>query len=331
MTFVQAIQSICEQKMIPKELQEVFLGFCSDYEKACLDQGIAPDTLIETFTTFLSGVSKHLAHPHQFAPYHKQERAPTDYYKLGLDFVRPLVDLARSSVLGNEVLQEIADAVLRKENVILFSNHQTEIDPQIISILIEKEHPDLAETMLFVAGHRVTTDPLAVPLSRGRNLICIYSKRHVETPPEKKSEKLAHNQKALKCLQECLTQGGQCIYIAPSGGRDRRRVSGEIDVAPFDPDSIELFYLISKKAKNKTHFYTLSLDTYALLPPPDEILKTIGEKRTTRFCPAHLAFGKKIDMDRVVDTRFADDKKKMRQMRSEVIYKQVLDNYKKIQ
>ncbi len=37
-----------------------------------------------------------------------------------------------------------------------------------------------------------------------------------------------------------LAAGGLCVYIAPSGGRDRINEAGEVPVAPFDKDSIEL-------------------------------------------------------------------------------------------
>ncbi len=49
--------------------------------------------------------------------------------------------------------------------------------------------------MIFVAGERVITDPLAVPASMGRNLLCIYSKRYIDHPPELKSEKQLHNKR----------------------------------------------------------------------------------------------------------------------------------------
>lgn len=48
---------------------------------------------------------------------------------------------------------------------------QTEADPQVISLLMEREgYGDVAEKLINVAGHRVTTDPLAIPFSMGRNL-----------------------------------------------------------------------------------------------------------------------------------------------------------------
>ena len=48
---------------------------------------------------------------------------------------------------------------------------QTEADPQVISLLMEREgYGDVAAKLINVAGHRVTTDPLAIPFSMGRNL-----------------------------------------------------------------------------------------------------------------------------------------------------------------
>jgi len=48
---------------------------------------------------------------------------------------------------------------------------KTEADPQVISLLMEREgYGDVAAQLINVAGHRVTTDPLAIPFSMGRNL-----------------------------------------------------------------------------------------------------------------------------------------------------------------
>lgn len=322
-TFTNSIQAISTTLGIPKELADGFLAFCNSYEKA-----IAPNSPpMGAFNTFLQAVLAQLQSPYPFAPYHKAIRAPTDYYSLGLDFIRPLVDFAKSTIAGKEALESIKEALAKQENVILLANHQTEIDPQIISLLLEKDYPELAQEMIFVAGHRVITDPLAIPLSLGRNLICIYSKRHIDVPPEKKAEKLTHNQKALKGLEELLNSGGKCIYIAPSGGRDRVDTAGKIEVAPFDPQAVEMFYLLSQKAKRPTHFHSLALSTYALLPPPDVVLKEIGEQRKTTFSPAHLAFSPKIDMETIGNCNLVSDKKEKRKVRTEAIWQQVVDNY----
>ena len=55
--------------------------------------------------------------------------------------------------------------------MIILSNHQTECDPQVLSILLEREDQSLgklAESIIFVAGHKVTNDPVAIPFSMVR-------------------------------------------------------------------------------------------------------------------------------------------------------------------
>lgn len=324
-SFQQSIQTLCKEQGFPSEVAETFLGFCKSYQEA-IDPLEPP---LATFATFVHAVARQFKLPFHFAPFHKAIRAPVDYYQLGLDFIRPLIDFAHSEVSSTESLQDISASIARKENVVLLANHQTEIDPQIISLLLEKEYPDLAVEMIFMAGHRVVTDPLAVPLSLGRNLLCIYSKRHIDHPPEKKGEKLLHNQRALKVLEELLNEGGKCIYIAPSGGRDRADEKGIMQVAPFDSHAVEMFYLISQKAKRPTHFHGLALRTYPLLPPPNHVLVEIGEQRRTSFAPASLSFSDKIDMEHIANCHLIADKKVKRRVRAEAIWQQIATDYSK--
>ncbi len=330
MTFQKDVEAICDKLHIPQPVTNGFLEFCSYYEASCKKGGTDPHTLLPLFSTFLSSVQKELKNPYVFGPYHRAIFSPIDYYQLGLDFVRPMIDHTHSMLLGKKLLSDIQLALQNKENVVLLANHQTEIDPQIISLLLEQHYPQLARDMIFVAGHRVVTDPLAVPFSLGRNLICIYSKRHVETPIEKKAEKLAHNQKALKALEDLFNDGGKCIYVAPSGGRDRVDAHGIPQVAPFDPQSIELFYLLSQKARHATHFYPLTLATYNLLPPPQDIQTQIGEKRTTSFSPAHVVFGERIDMQHIGECHKVTDKKEKRAVRAQAIWQLVASDYESL-
>ncbi|CAM9775336.1 unnamed protein product, partial [Choristocarpus tenellus] len=89
---------------------------------------------------------------------------------------------------------------------------QTEADPQVISLLMEREgFGGVAEKLINVAGHRVTTDPLAIPFSMGRNLFCIFSKKYMETPPEEKGEKQKHNVRTLKKMVEMMVRGGALV------------------------------------------------------------------------------------------------------------------------
>jgi glycerol-3-phosphate O-acyltransferase len=126
--------------------------------------------------------------PYQFAPYHKQIRSPFDYYEFGLELIRPLVDMKASSLGGRSNICNIEEHLAQRHNVILLANHQIEADPQAISLLLEDEFPDTGRQMIFVAGERVLTDPLASPISMGRNLLCIYSKRYIDHPPELKQK-----------------------------------------------------------------------------------------------------------------------------------------------
>ena len=129
-------------------------------------------------------------------------------------------------------------------------------------ILLDEKYSEIAKKMIFVAGERVIKDPLAIPFSMGCDLLCIYSKKHINNIPKLKEEKLLHNRKTMQVMRDLLSEGGQIIYVAPSGGRDRPNNKKEIEIAPFDSQSIEMFYLISKRAKKKTHFFPLTLSTY---------------------------------------------------------------------
>jgi glycerol-3-phosphate O-acyltransferase len=238
-------------------------------------------------------------HPTTFSHFHASERFPFDFYEFGRSFILPLIDKPHSFITGHENLLSIIEATDRGENVILLANHQTEIDPQIISLLITPLSDRLATSMIFVAGHRVTTDPLAIPLTRGVNLFPIFSKKYIDFPPEKKSEKLVHNAKTLVKLEDLLNEGGKCIYVAPSGGRDRFNKASQVNIAPFDPQSVEMFSLLSQKATQPTHLHLLALSTINLLPPPPITKIELGESRKVAFAPARLAFGPALDMQAI--------------------------------
>jgi glycerol-3-phosphate O-acyltransferase len=267
-----------------------------------------------------------LSHPPTFEPYHERVRSPVDYYQFGLDLLRPLVIFEHSKLLGQDNLDRIVQQLQQGDNVVLLANHQTEPDPQAISLLLEKKYPQLSEEMIFVAGHRVISDPLAIPFSLGRNLLCINSKNYIETPPEQKEEKLLHNQRTMKRLGQLLSEGGKCIYVAPSGGRDRPNAAGIVEVAKFDAQSIEMFSLLAQHSGRPTHFYPLALATYALLPPPNSIKKELGEKRQTHCTPIHLAFGNEIDMNKYPGSD-AKDKRQRRNNRAAYIWDLVKKDY----
>lgn len=315
------------QGKIPDRFRKVLEGFFESYIQEMQNHGISLEKQLPILEDYLRLIQEEVSAPHTFQPYHEQILSPFNYYQFGLEFLRPLVDMSISSAKGLENADTISLQLEKGDNVILFANHQIEADPQAISLLLEKTHPDLGRAMIFVAGERVVTDPLAIPFSMGRNLLCIYSKRYIDHPPELKLTKQLHNKKTMQQMSALLKKGGRSIYVAPAGGRDRANAEGVVEVSPFDPQSIEMFYLMAKKSGCATHFYPLSLSTYDLLPPPETIQLELGETRQTRRGGIHLAFGEEIDMEKFPGSDHKD-KHARRQLRATFIWEQVKKDYR---
>jgi len=326
MNYLEKIKKLESFNRTSIDLTATLRQFHSTYKEAIESNGLKIEDFEPVFDQFLNLIEIQLKDPYSFESFHEALRTPIDYYQFGIDFITPLIILEDSKVLNLNIVDEIEQHLKNGENVILLANHQIEPDPQAISILLEKTHPKLAEEMIFVAGHRVTTDPLSVPFSLGRNLLCIYSKKHISTPPEKTLEKQQHNQRTMMRMKEILMMGGKCIYVAPSGGRDRLNSEGVIEVSKFDPQSIEMFSLMAKQSKKPTHFYPLALSTYNLLPPPHSIEKNLGEERHAKCAPVYLMFNHEIDMEQFPGS-MGLDKKEKREKRAEYIWNIVLNDY----
>lgn len=323
---VAKLDAFLKQGAINLKLKNLILDFHGSYFHA-LKNSPTPERNEQLFEQLIDLVVEKIKNPYHFEIFHRAVRHPFDYYQFGLDFMRPFVDFSRSKIEGLDSIKQTQAQLQKGENVILLANHQIEPDPQIISLLLEQIDPKLAAEMIFVAGHRVISDPMAIPMSLGRNLLCIYSKKHMTNPPEEKATKVLHNQRTLKQMQELLNKGGNCIYVAPSGGRDRKNAAGEVDVAPFDSHSVELFWLMGQQAASPTHFYPLALQTYHLMPPPSFVEKEVGEKRVINVSPAFIAFGKEIDMEHFPGSENCDKRTK-RTKRAEYICDLVRREYR---
>jgi glycerol-3-phosphate O-acyltransferase len=145
-----------------------------------------------------------LQNPFTFPSYHQRMLEPYNYYEFGQNYVRPLIDY-RNSYLGNiGLFDEIEGYLKQGENVILLSNHQTEADPAVIALLLETTHPFLAENLTYVAGDRVVLDPFCKPFSMGRNLLCVYSKKHLYDIPALAEMKRIANTRTLREMSALL-------------------------------------------------------------------------------------------------------------------------------
>lgn len=329
MDYLGKLDNYYKSGRMPSESYHALKEWYHSYSQASLANSKGEEIYKPILNRFLDLVIDQIERPFIFDTYHQRLSSPVDLHQMSLDFVRPLVKMDQSKAFHLEYADQMQQQLNANENVVLLANHQTELDPQVISLLLEKTHSRLAKEMIFVAGHRVTTDPLAVPFSKGCNLLCIYSKKYIENDPSQKESRLLHNQRTMKKMGQLLSEGGKCIYVAPSGGRDRKNKEGKIEVAPFDPQSIELFWLTAKKAGTKTHFYPLALFSYALLPPPDNIKKSIGEPRHTQATNIFLSFGPEIDMEHFPGSDHSD-KKERREARAKFIWEQVKKDYESI-
>ncbi len=312
-----------DKKLKFEKLPDKFRKLLSEFIRSYRAATSANNQIVEVYC---EKILEFFENPFHFEPYHKKSRFPFDYYRFGLEFIRPVIDFEHSTVQGLDIVNGIEGQLKRRENAILLANHQTEIDPQVIALLLEEGHPQMAEQMIFVAGERVITDPLAIPLSMGCDLLCIYSKRYIDEPPEQKGEKQLHNKRTMELMSQLLQEGGKIIYIAPSGGRDRKTGNGEVEIAPFDPSSIELVHLMSRKAKRPTHFYPLTLATYDLLPPPDTIQKELGEMRRIQKGAITIAFSPEFDMDHFPGSE-EKEKTTRRKNRADAIWNIVNNTY----
>lgn len=305
-------------KLCPEQLREKMLpllqSFADEYMRASAKSFQAGTTAAnpsQAAQQFLAGVQYGLkfgVNPdtkYVFDVSHKALRGnpdtengnTVDYYAFGCDFFRPMMDLANSVVLGQDNLKQAMEQVANGDNVVLFANHQSEADPQVVSCCFELAGFDkAAQDMIYVAGHKVTTDPLAIPFSMGRNLLCIHSKKHIDADPDTKAIKQRQNLKALNSLLQSFKAGGALIWVAPSGGRDRRNVeTGEIPIAPFDSKTLDIFRLYANKSGVKTHYYTLAMVSYNLCPPPDFVEAGVGEARKVQFEPVGIAMSEELD------------------------------------
>jgi len=294
------------QGIIAGEVAEVLRQLYQNYLDATASNGVSREMADELMTQFLEQFLALLQNPPQFGLFHRRVVAPFDYTTFALAFTRALVKREQSHLLGEGSLRQMMGQLGARHNVILFANHQVELDTQLLQLMLTPYCADLAKEMVFVAGHRVTSDPMAVPFSLGTNLICVYSKRHIDAVPELRLQRTEHNVQSMQRLLELLQEGGFWLYVAPSGGRDRPNAQGVVEVAPFDAKSIEMFRMMAERAGVPTHYYPLALDTYELLPPPDQVVKVLGEMRVMRTTGVGVAFGEELSMEPEADWKGLD-------------------------
>ncbi|XP_016443444.1 glycerol-3-phosphate acyltransferase ATS12, chloroplastic isoform X1 [Nicotiana tabacum] len=329
---LSAIRKAVEDEKLPLNVAEGMEELYQNYRNAVLQSGVpkADEIVLYNMALVLDRIFVDVKDPFEFSPHHKAIREPFDYYKFGQNYIRPLLDF-RSSYVGNiSVFGEIEEKLKQGDNVVLMSNHQSEADPAVIALLLESKHPYIAENIIYVAGDRVITDPLCKPFSMGRNLLCVYSKKHMGDDPKLVEKKKRANTRSLKEMAVLLRYicwgGSKLIWIAPSGGRDRPNpVTKEWYPAPFDASSTDNMRRLVEHAGVPGHIYPLAILCYDIMPPPPQVEKNIGEKRIISFHGTGISVGTKIDFHEVAGA--LEDPEEAKMVYTKALYNSVNQQY----
>ncbi|KAI9125213.1 hypothetical protein K1719_003829 [Acacia pycnantha] len=322
------IRKEAEAGSLPSNLAAGMEELYQNYKDAIMKSGHpkADEIVLSNMTIVLDRIYLDVEDPFVFEPHHKAKRDPFDYYMFGQNYIRPLIDF-RNSYLGNiSLFYEIEEKLKQGHNIILVSNHQTEADPAVIALLLEAACPYIAESVTYVAGDRVLTDPLCKPFSIGRNLICVYSKKHMHDDLELVEMKKKVNTRSLKEMAMLLRGGSQIVWIAPSGGRDRPDpLTGEWLPAPFDASSVDNMRRLAEHSGQPGHIYPLAILCHDIMPPPLQVEKEVGERRIISFHGVGLSVAPAISFSEA--TVACESPEKSKDAYTQALYNSVTEQY----
>lgn len=338
LTFLERAEKYARDGNIPETVVNVLTGWYDSYIGAATDsEHVSIDGKEYTeqqFSTLMELARRHVEDPLDFAPFHEKMRSPFDYYKFSLEFATVLVNTSNSHIKGHDQIRKLREQIKAGENVIFLANHQSEGDPYAIDALFDwvaGMDREFCENIVFMAGDRVREDPVVAPFSMGRNLLTVYSKKHINDVPELRGAKLLHNRRTIGAALSLFNEGGHCIWFAPSGGRDRRSPeTGNVEVSPFDADSVDMMRITAQKSSKPCHFYPMSLLTYDMLPPPSTVGGAqLGETRTVKFTPMSMVISEEVNWDTLVPADVTD-KIERRKMRARAIEETVRKGYESV-
>lgn len=327
MKFEMTLAGLVQAGKIPDKLQAGLMDLHSSYKGALGKSPMLDDSDKEAAQCIASVAERVLVQfkdPYTFPSRHKRILEPFDYYMFGQRYIGNLINFDTSYVGNADKLVKIKEQVAKGENVLLYANHQSEADPAVWAWLTDAVDPSLAKEVYYIAGDRVVLDTFAKPFSMGRNLVCVHSKKHMDDDPELKSAKMATNQKSVRELGTLFKEGGAIVWVAPSGGRDRKGESGDYDVSAFDPSAVFLLKRMMDSAKKPGHVYPMAMASAEIMPPPSGVEKALGEKRILDYHGVGISFGEELDMA-ILDG--IDDKSKQAEALTKAAYASVKELY----
>lgn len=204
--FFGALQKGVDSGKLPTPLYAAFEDFYNNYKQTVLGSD-APDANPELVARVMGSIAdrtfNQFLDPYTFPSYHTRLLEPYDYYKFGQNYVRTLINFDKSVVGHLERFEKIQEQLDAGDNVVLLANHQTEADPGVWALLLEKKLPRLATEIIYVAGDAdseicVTTTPhnlllnfsasrymhglCARPPAMQREALCLQGVAHLVLP-----------------------------------------------------------------------------------------------------------------------------------------------------
>lgn len=153
--FFGALQKGVDSGKLPKELYPAFQDFYNNYKQTVLNSD-APDASPELVARVMGSIAdrtfNQFLDPYTFPSYHTRLLEPYNYYKFGQTYVRTLINFNKSVVGHLDRFQQVQEQLDAGDNVVLLANHQTEADPGVWALLLEKVLPRLATEIVYVAG-----------------------------------------------------------------------------------------------------------------------------------------------------------------------------------
>ena len=141
MGYLKQIEQAAANGKIEKNAAQTLHDFYFSYVNAAQSNGFPLTEAESLLQQFLKLIFNQFVNPFSFDSFHQRVLEPYNYYQFGVEFIRPIVMSNASKVLHLDHLNRIETQLAKGDNVILLANHQTELDPQAISLALEKTHP----------------------------------------------------------------------------------------------------------------------------------------------------------------------------------------------
>jgi glycerol-3-phosphate O-acyltransferase len=94
----------------------------------------------------------------------------------------------------------------------------------------------------------------------------------------------------------------------------------------FDPSAVGLMMKMAESAKKPTHLYPMAMVSWAVMPPPKQKEKDLGERRLTNYSGVGISAGNELDIAAVV--KGVAEGVEPEEVVAKAVHAQVVDEYR---